>query len=180
VDQCRQEGANRFRHVSLLPVVPEGAVALMYLELIAELVSAARSARVGCCWGACGQKRRDKVLLVRRQVGQVEAGDHVKPREATTADECEVHGLNVTPATRGCPWGGSWPQRIGTWTAAHPARTASTSGLVDPYRDPAWCNVTAANAENEQLGFSWGSISASYQILPGASQALPPSVVAVT
>ena len=97
MDQCSQERANRFGHISLLPVVPEGLVALTYLEVVAELVSAAPLARVGC-WGACGQKRRDQPLLVRGQVGRVEACDHVEPREATTADECEVHDSNVTSA----------------------------------------------------------------------------------
>ena len=98
VGQSNQEQPNGFGHVGLLPVVVDGEVALLDLEPVAELVRSARSAHAGL-HGVGGQQRRNNLLLVRGQIGRVEAGDHVQTCEAATADEFEVHQPNVTPAT---------------------------------------------------------------------------------
>lgn len=96
VDQSGQERPDRFGHIGLLPLVPDDAVPLVDLELVAELVSSA--------WlttaerqGSCGQERRDESLLVCGQIGRVEAGDHVQTCEATTSDKLEVHHPKVMP-----------------------------------------------------------------------------------
>ena len=98
VGQGSQERPDRLGHVGLLPVVPDGAVAVMDLELVAELVRSARSAHAGGD-GVRGQERGDEVLLIRGQVGGVEARDHVQAREAATSDQSQVHEPTVTPVT---------------------------------------------------------------------------------
>lgn len=98
VGQGSQERPDRLGHVGLLPVVPDGAVAVMDLELVAELVRSARSPCSGRD-GVRGQERGDEVLLIRGQVGGVEAGDHVQACETATSDQFQVHEPTVTPVT---------------------------------------------------------------------------------
>ena len=72
------------------------AVVVVDLELVAELVCSARSVRRE--WGS-RQQDVDDVLLVDAQIGRVERGDHVQTREATAADELELHQTTVASST---------------------------------------------------------------------------------
>ena len=99
VDQRCKEGSDHLGNVGLFPVVANSALALVDLQVVAELVSPAPLTSVGTRGRPGGQKGGDQALLVRGQVVRIEAGDHGQTCEATTADELEVHDPNVAAVT---------------------------------------------------------------------------------
>ena len=99
VDQCCKEGPDHLGNVGLVPVVANGALTLVDLQVVAELVSPAPLTRVRLRGRLGGQEGGDEALLIRRQVGRVQAGDHGQTCKATTADQLEVHHPNVMPVT---------------------------------------------------------------------------------
>ena len=103
--------------------------------------------------GRVGDEPRNGLGVGGLQVGRGHVGDEVETGDA------------ARPAVVD-PYDGI-AHRTLTLTASQPALTASTSGLVVPYRARAIVAVSDANRANVAVGLSRGSMSVSYQIWPG-------------